>query len=206
MFRDKEIQELQNEIADLRRKQSEASQALASANDTIRTSVELGDVEKAYVTAHAAVAVRNNVATRITGIEKKIDDLRNDQEAFRQELAAAPKRIEAKKDELQRLRQRRREEQEALARLRAQAQAVAGELAGLPKPVALMGVGIGQDDALAARRSALKSRVEELQFQISRTEAELQVSERLVSEAEASVEKMSAYLDGLKSQATSGGQ
>ena len=89
MFRDKEIQELQNEIADLRRKQSEASQALASANDTIRTSVELGDVEKAYVTAHAAVAVRNNVATRITGIEKKIDDLRNDQEAFRRDLKSA---------------------------------------------------------------------------------------------------------------------
>ena len=69
-----------------------------------------------------------------------------------------------------------------------------------------MGVGIGQDDALAARRSALKSRFEELQSQISRTEAELQVSERLVSEAGASMEKMEAYLDGLKSQAASGGQ
>ena len=106
-----------------------------------------------------------------------------------------------KKAELQRLRQRRAEEQDALARLRSQAQAVAGELAGLPKPVALMGIGIGQDDALAARRSSLKSRVEELQSQINRTEAELQVSERLVSEAETSVERMEAYLDGLKSQA-----
>ena len=93
-----------------------------------------------------------------------------------------------------------------MARLRTQAQAVADELARLPKPVALMGVGIGQDDALAARRSALKSRVEDLQSQISRTEAELQVSERLVSDAETSVEKMEAYLDGLKSQAASGGR
>ena len=87
------------------------------------------------------------------------------------------------KAELEALRCRRAEERETLARLRAQVQAVAGELAGLPKPVSLPGLGIGHDDALAARRSALKSRVEELQSQISRIEAELQVSERLVSEA-----------------------
>jgi len=116
------------------------------------------------------------------------------------------KRIETQKAELEGLRRRRAEEQETLARLRAQAEAVADELAGLPKPVVLMGIGIRQNDVLAARRSALKSRVEELQSQISRTEAELQVSERLVSEAGASIEKMGAYLDGLKSQAASGGQ
>lgn len=206
MFRDKEIQELQNEIADLRRKQSEASQALASANDTIRTSVEISDVERAWVTANAAVATRNNIATRITGIEKKIDDLRRDQEAFLGELESAPKRIEAKKDELQRLQQRRAEEQDALARLRTQAQAVVDELAGLPRPVTLLGIGTVQDEGLAARRSALKSRADDLQSQIGRVEAELVVSERLIAESEASIQRLEAYLDSLKSQAASSGQ
>jgi hypothetical protein len=65
-----EIRELQNEIADLRRKESEAHQALTQSNQTIKTSTELGDVERAWVTANAAVATRNNIATRIAGIEK----------------------------------------------------------------------------------------------------------------------------------------
>ena len=89
MIRDKEIQELQNEIADLQRKESGAARSLVKANETIRTSTELGDVERALVTAHAAVAVRNNVVVRVAGIEKKIDDLRNDQEAFRRDLKSA---------------------------------------------------------------------------------------------------------------------
>jgi len=206
MFRDKEIQELQNEIADLRRKASECTLALTQANETIKTSVELSGVERAWVTAHAAVATRDNITNHIIGIEKKIDDLRNDQETFRRELASVPGRIEAKKDELQRLRQRRSEEQDALCRLRTQAQGVADELARLPKSIAVSGAGTWQDDGLAARRSLLLERETSLRFQISRAEAELQISERLVSEAEASIKKMEAYLDRLKSQAAFGGE
>ena len=147
MFRDKEIQELQNEIADLRRKESEGSRP------------------------------RDNITNRIIGIEKKSDDLRNDQDAFRRELASVPGWIEAKKDELQRLRQRRSEEQEALGRLKSQAQPIADELARLPKPIAVAGPGTWQDDGLAARRSLLLERETSLRFQISRAEAELQISD-----------------------------
>jgi chromosome segregation ATPase len=158
MIRDKEIQELQNEIADLRRKEAQGQMALAKANETIKTSTEIGDVERAWVTANAAVATRNNIATRIAGIEKKIDDLRNDQQAFRSELESVPERVEAKKAELQRLRRRRNEQEGALARLRTQAQSVADELARLPKPIAVAGAGTWQDGkAVELRQNSIRT-------------------------------------------------
>jgi chromosome segregation ATPase len=180
---------------------------VTEANETVKSSVDIDVIEKAMTRGAAFVPARRNIERRIAEAEKEIKELKLKQEGFLYELQiAAPERIEKKESELQRLQQRGAEEQDAMSRLRAQTQAVAGDLAGLPKPVALMGIGIGQDDALAARRFALKSRVEELQSQISRVEAELQVSERLVSEAETSVERMEVSLDGLKSQAASGGQ
>jgi hypothetical protein len=54
MFRDKEIDALQTEISDLRRKASEAHQALTQSNQTIKTSTELSDVERAWVTIFLA--------------------------------------------------------------------------------------------------------------------------------------------------------
>jgi len=180
---------------------------VTEANETVKSSVDIDAIEKAMTRGAASVPPRRNIERWIAGIEKEIKELKLKQEAFIHELQiAAPERIEKQRDELQRLQQRRNEEQYVLSRLRAQAQAVAGELAGLPKPVALMSIGIGQDDALTARRAQLSERQTSLQSQIARVEAELQVSERLISEAEASIEKMQAYLVGLKSQAASGGQ
>jgi len=45
-------------------------QALTQANETVKTSTEISAVERAWVTANAAVATRNNIATRIAAIEK----------------------------------------------------------------------------------------------------------------------------------------
>jgi chromosome segregation ATPase len=190
MIYDDQIRQREGEISDLRRRESEYSILVAQSNEVIKTSMDIEAIKTAFVTANTVVAARNNIAPRIAGIEKQIDNLRNDQQAFRSMLEPTPGRIEAKKDELRRLRQRRGEEQDALGRLRTQAQAVAYELARLPKPVALVGVGNWQDDGLAARRSLLLERETSLRFQISRAEGELQINERLVSEAEASIEKM----------------
>lgn len=202
MIYDDSIQGLETEKAELQAKYVEYGAEIVKTKTALSTSTDLKMIKTSAATREAAITARGNIERRIVAIEAEVKEWRHKQRAFRSELEAVPARLTNLRERLGDLKRRRYEQEDSLIRFGANLEKTRRQFSGL-KLQKSSDPWLVQDreDPAAYVKSALKNQKEHQERAVNDLAAALELTERLITETEASIAKTETYLEGLRQAA-----